>query len=208
MNGGLLLEVLYWALIVGLVGSIGFVVVMMIKEEGKTSKSIRCPTRWQIRHPRKAWWMHKVGRELAKEYEYQVERAENESRTRKEFYERYERQRASIVRALANISECAPMNPSRPYYYGMTAGIFEIFTYPSVPNKMLIWLEGYTNDTSTPDTITFPVPFGQTPIITTNSAEMPGVSVSTTTLSMAPNSMTPYTGWLVVQEDHHPIRDW
>lgn len=160
------------------------------------------PTLWQLRHPRKAWWMHKVGQGLAKEYEYQVERAENESRTRKEFCERYERQRASIVHALSNISGCVSTNPSRPYYYGMTAGIFAVFTNHSVPNKVLIWLEGYENDTSSPDIITFPVPFGHTPIITVNSAEMPGVSVSTTTLSMAPNSMTPYTGWLVVRKDH------
>lgn len=47
LNG--LLEVLYWALIVGIIGSMGLVVVMVIKEEGKTHKAKSCQHEWTER---------------------------------------------------------------------------------------------------------------------------------------------------------------
>lgn len=65
--------------------------------------------------------------------------------------------------------------------------------------KVVVWLNGYENDTTTAQTYTFPMGFTETPAITTNSASVPGVTVSTSALSLAPNTTTAYTGWLVVE---------
>ena len=65
--------------------------------------------------------------------------------------------------------------------------------------KVVVWLNGYENDTTTAQTYTFPMGFTETPAITTNSASVPGVSVSTTALALAPDTTTAYTGWIVVE---------
>lgn len=65
--------------------------------------------------------------------------------------------------------------------------------------KVVVWLDGYENDTTTGQSYTFPMEFTETPAVTTNSASVPGVTVSTTTLSLAPDTTTKYTGWIVVE---------
>lgn len=65
--------------------------------------------------------------------------------------------------------------------------------------KVIVYLDGYENDSTTAQTYTFPVAFTNTPAITNNSASVPGVTVSTTELSLAPDTTTAYTGWIVVE---------
>lgn len=84
---------------------------------------------------------------------------------------------------------------------GTTAGSF-------VPNmtvqepyykKVVIYLDGYENDTTTAQTYTFPVPFTTVAAITSNTASVPGVSTSLTTFSIAPDTTTAYTGIIVIE---------
>lgn len=84
---------------------------------------------------------------------------------------------------------------------GTTAGSF-IASMPeqgSSYKKVLIWLNGYENDTVTAQIYTFPVAFSETPAITTNTANVPGVTVTTTEVELAPNTTTVYTGWIIIE---------
>ncbi len=65
--------------------------------------------------------------------------------------------------------------------------------------KVIVYANGYENDTTTAQTYTFPVAFTYTPVITTNSASIPNVSVSTTSISLAPDTTTAYTGWIIIE---------
>ncbi len=65
--------------------------------------------------------------------------------------------------------------------------------------KFIAYANGYENDTTTAQTITFPVAFTNTPLVTGNSSGL-SVSVSTTTLTInAPDNTTTYTGWIIVE---------
>jgi hypothetical protein len=63
--------------------------------------------------------------------------------------------------------------------------------------KVLVYLDAYENDTTTAQTITYPTAFTQVPNIY-NPAGVPGVSTTTTALSLAPDTTTAYTGWIEV----------
>ena len=65
--------------------------------------------------------------------------------------------------------------------------------------KVIVYLDGYENDSTTAQTYTFPVAFSNTPAVSTNSASVPGVTVSTTKLSLAPDTTTAYTGWIIIE---------
>ncbi|MGC8580446.1 MAG: hypothetical protein ACP5MB_10385, partial [bacterium] len=71
---------------------------------------------------------------------------------------------------------------------GTTAGslIASMPEQGSSYKKVIVYANGYENNTTTAQTYTFPTSFTNTPVITTNSASIPGVTVSKTTLSIVP----------------------
>ena len=83
---------------------------------------------------------------------------------------------------------------------GATAGTI----YWSMPfqgsgyKKAAVYLDGYENDTTTAQTITFPTAFTYTPNVV-NPGSVPGVTVSTTALSIDPDTTTKYTAWIFVE---------
>ena len=83
---------------------------------------------------------------------------------------------------------------------GTTAGTI----YWSMPfqgsgyKKAVVYLDGYENDTTTAQTLTFPTAFAYTPNVY-NPGSVPGVTVSTTALSIDPDTTTKYTAWLIVE---------
>ncbi|MEM3862179.1 MAG: hypothetical protein QW203_06850 [Thermoplasmatales archaeon] len=85
---------------------------------------------------------------------------------------------------------------------GTTAGT-AIWSQPhggtnSSIKKVIIYLNGYENTTTTAQTISFPYPFTYTPIITSQPSSF-SATVTTTTLTL-PTSMTaPVTGWVIIE---------
>ncbi len=84
---------------------------------------------------------------------------------------------------------------------GSTAGTLVASMPEQGPSykKVIIYANGYENDTTTAQTYTFPVPFTNTPAVSVNSAGIPGVTVSTTSVSIDPDNTTAYTGWLIIE---------
>lgn len=64
--------------------------------------------------------------------------------------------------------------------------------------KALIYLNGYENNTTTAQTYTFPVAFISN-IITFNNTSIPGMSLSLTNISFAPDTATAYTGYIIIE---------
>lgn len=64
--------------------------------------------------------------------------------------------------------------------------------------KVVVFFNGYENDTTTPNTYTYPVAFTNTPNIY-NPTSIPGVTTTTTTLSLVPDTTTLYTGWIIIE---------
>lgn len=85
-------------------------------------------------------------------------------------------------------------------FAGTTAGtVYWVMPFQgSGYKKVLVYLDGYENDTATAQTITYPTAFVQTPNIY-NPAGVAGVSTTTTELSIDPDNTTAYTGWIVVE---------
>ena len=84
---------------------------------------------------------------------------------------------------------------------GTTAGSF-VASQPEQKQylkKVVIYLDGYENDSTTAQTYTFPVAFSTVAVITTNSASVPVVSTSLTEFSIAPDTTTAYTGIIVIE---------
>jgi hypothetical protein len=84
---------------------------------------------------------------------------------------------------------------------GTTAGSF-VASMPERNNKykkVLIYLDGYENDSTTAQTYTYPVPFSTVAEITANTASVPVVSTSLTEFSVAPDTTTAYTGIIVIE---------
>ena len=84
---------------------------------------------------------------------------------------------------------------------GTTAGSFTANEIDPKPDykKVIIYLDGYENDSTTAQTYTFPVAFSTVAVITNNSASVPGVSTSLTEFSIAPDTTTAYTGIIVIE---------
>ncbi len=84
---------------------------------------------------------------------------------------------------------------------GTTAGSV-IYSMPFAGDnykKFIAYFNGYENDTTTNQTITFPVAFANTPIIVANNTGL-SLSASTTTLTItAPDNTTLYTGWVIIE---------
>lgn len=82
---------------------------------------------------------------------------------------------------------------------GATAGTI----YWSAPAQGTSWkvvsvyLDGYENDTTTADTVTFPTAFTYTPYMD-NVVGVKDATVSTTALSLDPDNTTTYTGWVFI----------
>ena len=83
---------------------------------------------------------------------------------------------------------------------GTTAGtITSSMPEQGVAKKFVAYANGYENDTSTAQTITFPTAFSNPPIITSNTTGL-SLSVSTTGLTInAPNNTTAYSGVIIVE---------
>ena len=64
---------------------------------------------------------------------------------------------------------------------------------------VILYFDGYENDSTTAQTYTFPVAFSTVAVITNNSASVPGVSTSLTEFSIAPDTTTAYTGIIVIE---------
>ena len=61
------------------------------------------------------------------------------------------------------------------------------------------YFNGYENDTTTSQTITFPIAYTNAPVVVTGNSTLPSLSASTTTLTItAPDSTTTYTGTVLV----------
>lgn len=67
-----------------------------------------------------------------------------------------------------------------------------------VGKKVWVYLDGYENDTSTANVITFPYAFRFPPVLN-NIVGVAGATVSTTALSIDPDTTTTYTGWILVE---------
>jgi hypothetical protein len=83
---------------------------------------------------------------------------------------------------------------------GTTAGS-AVWTQPFTGNaykKVMVYLNGYENTGGTAQTITFPVSFADTPVITSQPSAF-GATVSTTTLTFPTSMIAPVTGWIVVE---------
>jgi len=97
----------------------------------------------------------------------------------------------------------ASINPniSQSTLTGTTAGSI-VYSMPfqgSSYKKFVAYANGYENDTTTAQTITFPTAFTNAPIISINSTGLT-LSADTTTLTIsAPNSTTTYTGWIIIE---------
>jgi len=84
---------------------------------------------------------------------------------------------------------------------GTTAGSI-VYSMPyqgTSYKKFIAYASGYENDTTTAQTISFPVAFTNAPIIVVNSTGLT-LSADTKTLTIsAPNSTTTYTGWIIIE---------
>ena len=80
---------------------------------------------------------------------------------------------------------------------GTTAGsITWVMTEQGSAQKtVLVYFDGYENDTTTAQTITFPVAFTQTPAV---DSSIGGLSTDTTQLTINPDNTAKYTGWVKV----------
>ena len=84
---------------------------------------------------------------------------------------------------------------------GTTGGKF-IATMPeqgSSYKKIIIYLINYENDTTTAQTYTYPTAFNTIAEITTNTANMPGISLNNSSISFAPDTTTAYVGLVIIE---------
>jgi len=83
---------------------------------------------------------------------------------------------------------------------GTTAGsiIWDMPLQGAGYKKAVVYLDGYENDTTTAQTITFPTAFTYAPNVY-NPGAVPGVTASTTALSIDPDTTTAYTAWIFVE---------
>ena len=65
--------------------------------------------------------------------------------------------------------------------------------------KVVIYLSGYENDTTTAQTYTYDTAFTNTPIITANNSGLTPTTVSTTAISFNPDNTTAYTGFIILE---------
>jgi len=91
-----------------------------------------------------------------------------------------------------------------PYNFtanGTTAGTVtgHYATYSTYYKKVILSFSGYENDTTTNQTISYPLPFSTSAVISANNT---GLTISTTTSGItitAPNSTTTYSGIVIIE---------
>jgi hypothetical protein len=84
---------------------------------------------------------------------------------------------------------------------GTTAGTvsMKFITYLSNYKKLMIYLSGYENNTTTNQTMNYPLPFSTCAIITGNNTGLT-ISASTTGITItSPNSTTTYSGIVIIE---------
>jgi len=93
------------------------------------------------------------------------------------------------------------INASQATLSGTTAGSI-VYSMPfqgTSYKKFVAYANGYENDTTTAQSITFPTAFINAPIIVVNSTGLT-LSANTTTLTIsAPDSTATYTGWIIIE---------
>lgn len=83
---------------------------------------------------------------------------------------------------------------------GTTAGSvsYEQITIGGI-KIMVLYFNGYENDTTTNQTITFPIAYANAPTVAVGNSTLPAFSTSTTVLTItAPDATTTYTGTALV----------
>jgi len=83
---------------------------------------------------------------------------------------------------------------------GTTAGSI-VYSMPyqgSSYKKFIAYASGYENDTTTAQTISFPVAFTNTPYVVTSPSGLIS-SISTTGITLASGTTTTYTGWVIIE---------
>lgn len=104
---------------------------------------------------------------------------------------------------LAGAATATVVKPSTAVasFAGTTAGtVYWTMPMQGVGYKRVeVYLSGYENDTTTAQTITFPTAFATGAVVSINTAAVPGVSTTLTTLSIVPDTTTAYTGLIVVE---------
>jgi hypothetical protein len=64
---------------------------------------------------------------------------------------------------------------------------------------MVLYFDGYENDTTTNQTITFPIAYNNAPTVAVGNSTLPAFTTSTTVLTItAPDATTTYTGTALV----------
>jgi len=106
---------------------------------------------------------------------------------------------SNIASGTITQSNIAP--PSTNTLSGTTAGSITYIQVNSLSTykKVLMYANGYENDTTTNQTITYPTAFSTVAVITVNTTGLT-VSTSLTDLTItAPNNTTTYTGVIIVE---------
>jgi len=83
---------------------------------------------------------------------------------------------------------------------GTTAGSI-VYSMPyqgTIYKKFIAYASGYENDTTTAQTISFPVAFTNTPYVITAPSSLIS-SISTTGITLASGTTTTYTGWIIIE---------
>jgi len=83
---------------------------------------------------------------------------------------------------------------------GSTAGsiTYSMPTAEGSYKKFVAYANGYENDTTTAQTISFPVAFTNTPYVVTSPSGLIS-SISTTGITLASGTTTTYTGWIIIE---------
>ncbi len=83
---------------------------------------------------------------------------------------------------------------------GSTAGsiVYSMPEQGSSYKKFIAYANGYENDTTTAQTITFPVAFTNTPAVITAPSGLIA-SVNTTAITLTSGTTTTYTGWVILE---------
>jgi len=105
----------------------------------------------------------------------------------------------SITNLVVNFHNIFP-NPTT-IASGTTAGTVTLknITYNSYYKKYVITFSGYENDTTTNQSISYPLPFNSYAVITGNNTGL-NISASTTGITItAPNSTTTYNGIVIIE---------
>ncbi len=83
---------------------------------------------------------------------------------------------------------------------GTTAGSVKYYQVNLGGIKLFVaYFSGYENDTTTSQTITFPVAYTNAPTVVVGNSTLPALSATATTLTItAPDSTTTYTGTVLI----------